>query len=126
MSRRAHGDWLDCRIDADLPASRLDRRKRLANLTPRQSLGAELAAGHRVFLDARHIGKETMTLLVDEECAFAAHRIAHKRHWPARTVEGGRMELHEFEVGEFRPAQAAMAISLSHLQVPSATAEVGC
>ena len=41
-------------------------------------------------------------MLVDENRAFAAYRFAHQRHRTPRAVERGRVELHEFEIGERR------------------------
>lgn len=51
-------------------------------------------------LGARLVGEETAALLIDENRAFAAHGLADQRHRARRPVEGGGMELHEFEVGE--------------------------
>ncbi|ESY76498.1 hypothetical protein X739_33670 [Mesorhizobium sp. LNHC220B00] len=42
-----------------------------------------------------------MPALIDQHCAFAADRFAHQRHGPLRNVERRRVELDEFQIGEF-------------------------
>ena len=52
-------------------------------------------------LRAGRVQHEALAGLVDEHGAFAAHGFADQRRRPRRAVERGRVELHEFEIGEF-------------------------
>ena len=79
--------------------------------------------------DVRH---KALAGLVDENGAFAAHGFADERHRPRRAVERGRVELHEFEIGEFgagargeREALAETAVWVGAVLVKPADAAGG-
>ena len=53
-------------------------------------------------LGAGHVGHEAIAALVDEDRAFAAHRLADEFQRKGSAVERRRMELNEFEIGHDR------------------------
>ena len=60
---------------------------------------------------ARH---EPFAGVVDQDRAFAAHRLAHQRHRVEADIERGRVELHELHVGERRTGTGGERQSLSN------------
>ena len=47
------------------------------------------------------IGHETLSGVVDQDRAIAAHGLGHQGHRTRRPIERGRVKLDEFEIGEF-------------------------
>ena len=43
---------------------------------------------------------QTLSALVDQDCALAPHGLAHQRHRISADIQRGRMELDEFHVAE--------------------------
>src|SRR3954463_349059 len=67
-------------------------------------LGADGARDHvagREFA-AGHVGKETLTLFVDQRGACPAQRLCGERHWVRPSCDSGWVELHEFKIAQER------------------------
>ena len=79
-----------------------DRARVKKHAAPRASPSPNRARDHvsRRHLAARRVGHEALAGVVDEDGAFAAHRLGDERGRPRRRLQRGRMELHEFEVDE--------------------------
>ena len=63
---------------------------------------------------------EALAGVVDQDRAVAAHGLGHQRHRTRRPVEGGRVKLDEFEIGELRARTRRQRQSLAE-----ATGRVG-
>ena len=117
VRRRADRDQRPRRIVAGCLAERVDRRKADREGLSDQGAGVEIdpvpegemprhRPGHAVArrkLRSRQVGEEASAGLIDQHRALAAERLADQPHRPDRRIEGGRVELDEFEIGEHRP-----------------------
>ena len=116
MRRRTDRDRLRRGIDSRRAAEAGDRRKALrearADGLPRVEKDA-MASGelrvHRARDDiarrefgAFDVGHESTPAVVDEDRAFAPHRLADQLQGRCAIVERGRVKLHEFEIAHQR------------------------
>jgi len=114
--RGPDGDRLARRIDAGRPAGRRNggeaRGEAVAKRAPRVEKHA-LALGSpppdrsrdgvsRGKLRSGRLNHEPVAGAVDQDGAFAAHRLADERRRPCPHVEGGRVELDELHIGQDR------------------------
>src|SRR5271154_6744059 len=116
MRGRADGDGLAGRIDPRLEAKLGDHRKARSETLAQRFTGVEIDAmtfaeappdrsrddvSRRELRagDARH---EPLARLIDEDRAFAADGLTHKRRGSRRPIERGWMKLDELQIGQFR------------------------
>ncbi len=116
MRRRPDRDRLVRRIDAGVGAKRGDRGKARGEIEPldvariekdamtRRHVAPDRAGDDiaRREFGAGHGRHKARACLVDQDCAFAAHRFADEFQREAGGIERRRMELDEFEIGKLR------------------------